>query len=67
LADLQRLSAVRLRVPGEAEWGGWIGDYEIARWVHFLAMVGIVVFIMVHLALIAIVPRTLRPMVTGRA
>jgi hypothetical protein len=30
-------------------------------------MAGIAVFIMVHLALIAIVPRTLRPMVTGRA
>jgi thiosulfate reductase cytochrome b subunit len=44
-----------------------LGGYEIARRVHFLAMTGVVAFIIVHLALVAIVPRTLRPMVTGRA
>lgn len=44
-----------------------LGGYEIARRVHFFAMAGIVGFIVVHLALVAIVPRTLRPMVTGRA
>ena len=43
-----------------------LGGYEVARRVHFLAMTGIVAFILVHLALVAIVPRTLRPMVTGR-
>lgn len=43
-----------------------LGGYEIARRVHFLAMAGIVAFVVVHLALVAIVPRTLRPMVTGR-
>ncbi|HME26934.1 MAG TPA: cytochrome b/b6 domain-containing protein [Acetobacteraceae bacterium] len=43
-----------------------LGGYEIARRVHFLAMAGIVAFVMVHLALVAIVPRTLRPMLTGR-
>jgi thiosulfate reductase cytochrome b subunit len=53
--------------PTRLTLGGWLGDYEIARRVHFLAMAGIAVFIMVHRALIAIVPRTLRPMVTGRA
>jgi thiosulfate reductase cytochrome b subunit len=30
-------------------------------------MAGLVAFIIVHLALVAIVPRTLRPMLTGRA
>jgi thiosulfate reductase cytochrome b subunit len=44
-----------------------LGGYEIARCVHFLAMAGIVAFTIVHLALVAIVPRTLRPMLTGRA
>ncbi len=44
-----------------------LGGYEIARRVHFLAMAGIVGFIIVHLALVAIVPRTLPPMLTGRA
>ena len=43
-----------------------LGGYEIARRVHFLAMAGTVAFVMVHLALVAIVPRTLRPMLTGR-
>jgi len=42
------------------------GGYEVARRVHFLAMSGIVVFVVVHLALVAIVPRTLRPMLTGQ-
>jgi thiosulfate reductase cytochrome b subunit len=43
------------------------GGYELARRVHFLAMASIVAFIVVHLVLVAIVPRTLRPMITGRA
>ena len=44
-----------------------LGGYEAARRVHFLAMTGIVLFIVVHLTLVALVPRTLRPMITGRA
>jgi thiosulfate reductase cytochrome b subunit len=43
------------------------GGYEVARRIHFLAMSGIVAFIAVHLVLVTIVPRTLRPMITGRA
>ena len=43
-----------------------LGGYEVARRMHFLAMAGIVAFVVVHLALVAIVPRTLRPMLTGR-
>ena len=42
------------------------GGYELARRVHFLAMASIVAFVVVHLVLVAIVPRTLRPMITGR-
>ncbi|GAC1550852.1 MAG: cytochrome b/b6 domain-containing protein [Collimonas sp.] len=42
------------------------GGYEIARRVHFIAMAGIVAFVVVHLALVLIVPSTLLPMVTGR-
>jgi thiosulfate reductase cytochrome b subunit len=44
-----------------------LGGYEIARRVHFLAMAGIAGFVVVHLMLVAIVPRTLPPMLTGRA
>jgi thiosulfate reductase cytochrome b subunit len=43
-----------------------LGGYEFARRLHFLAMACIVAFIIVHLALVAIVPRTLRAMITGR-
>jgi thiosulfate reductase cytochrome b subunit len=43
------------------------GGYEVARRVHFVAMAGIVGFIVVHLALVLLVPRTLPSMVTGRA
>src|SRR5690348_6026958 len=45
--------------------GGALGGYEAVRRVHFLAMTGIVLFVAVHPSLVAIVPRTLRPMITG--
>ena len=44
-----------------------LGGYEAARRVHFAAMSGLVAFVILHLALVAIVPRTLLPMITGRA
>lgn len=44
-----------------------MGGYEGARLVHFFAMAGIVGFIVIHLALVTLVPRTLLPMFTGRA
>jgi thiosulfate reductase cytochrome b subunit len=43
------------------------GQDEFAPRVHFLAMAGIVGFIIVHLALVAVVPRCLPPMLTGGA
>ena len=43
------------------------GGYPGARLIHFLAMAGIVLFVAVHLALVAIVPSTLVAMITGRA
>ena len=43
------------------------GGYEVTRRVHFIAMAGIVGFIVVHLALVLLVPRTLPPMITGKA
>ncbi len=44
-----------------------MGGYEGARRVHFLAMAGLVLFVVVHLALVALVPSTLPGMITGRA
>lgn len=43
-----------------------LGGYEGARRVHFLAMSGIVGFVVVHLALVVLVPSTLIPMIIGR-
>ena len=42
------------------------GGYDAARYVHFAAMAAIVAFLVVHISLALIVPRSLRAMVTGR-
>jgi thiosulfate reductase cytochrome b subunit len=42
-----------------------LGGYEAARHVHFFAMVALVVFVAVHLTMVALVPRSLRAMVRG--
>lgn len=44
-----------------------LGGYEGGRRVHFVAMSGIVGFVVVHLALVLLVPKTLPPMILGRA
>ena len=44
-----------------------MGGYEGARLVHFAGMAAICAFIIVHLALVALVPSTLLPMITGWA
>jgi thiosulfate reductase cytochrome b subunit len=43
-----------------------LGGYETARRVHFFAMAALVAFVAVHLALAALVPRTLLAMIRGR-
>ena len=40
--------------------------YEGARWVHFAAMSALVFFVVVHLVMVLLVPRTLLTMVRGR-
>jgi len=42
------------------------GGYDAARYVHFFAMATIAGFIVVHVIMALIVPRSLRAMVTGR-
>ena len=49
--------------PLEVLFGGFQG----ARIVHFLGMSAIVAFLVVHVALVVLVPRTFIAMVTGRA
>lgn len=42
------------------------GGYDAARYVHFFAMAAIVGFLIVHVALALIVPKSLRAMIAGR-
>jgi thiosulfate reductase cytochrome b subunit len=44
-----------------------MGGYEGVRRVHFAAMSGIVLFVVIHVSMVAIVPSTLLPMLIGRA
>jgi thiosulfate reductase cytochrome b subunit len=41
------------------------GGYDAARFVHFFAMAAIVLFLVVHIAMALLVPRSLRAMVRG--
>lgn len=43
-----------------------MGDYEGARYVHFFAMTALVLFVIVHVVMAVLVPRTLPTMLTGR-
>jgi thiosulfate reductase cytochrome b subunit len=44
-----------------------MGGYEGARRVHFIAMAAIVGFVLIHVTMVVLVPRTFLPMLTGRA
>jgi thiosulfate reductase cytochrome b subunit len=62
------LSGLALWKPVQLQTlAGLLGGYEVARRIHFLAMAGIVGFVVLHLMLVALVPRTLVSMLTGRA
>ena len=43
-----------------------LGGYETARRIHFFGMAALVAFVAVHLAMVALVPRTLLAMLRGR-
>jgi thiosulfate reductase cytochrome b subunit len=42
------------------------GGYDVARYVHFVCMAAIVAFLVVHVALALLVPKSLRAMIIGR-
>lgn len=59
-------SGLALWKPVQLQWlSALFGGYEISRRVHFAAMSAIAAFVVVHLALVAIVPSTLIAMLTG--
>jgi thiosulfate reductase cytochrome b subunit len=62
------LSGLAIWKPGQLQELAFLfGGFDTARLVHFLGMSTIVVFLLVHLALVIIVPKTLPTMITGRA
>jgi len=62
------LSGLAIWKPGQfQELAFLFGDFDTARLVHFLGMSAIVLFLLVHISLVIIVPRTLPTMFTGRA
>lgn len=49
------------------ELAAFMGGYEGARLVHFLAMALMVAIVLVHVLMVLLVPRTLPTMITGRS
>jgi thiosulfate reductase cytochrome b subunit len=62
------LTGLAIWKPGQfQELAFLFGGFDTARLVHFLGMTAIVLFLIVHISLVAIVPKTLPTMITGRA
>ena len=62
------LSGLSIWKPVQLQWLTWLfGGYEFARIVHFFGMAAVVAFLVVHVALTILVPKTLVAMVFGRA
>jgi len=62
------LSGLSIWKPVQLQWLTWLfGGYEFARVVHFFGMAVIVAFLVVHVALTILVPKTLVAMVLGHA
>jgi thiosulfate reductase cytochrome b subunit len=65
---LMVLTGLAIWKPGQfQELAFLFGGFDTARLIHFLGMAAIVLFLLVHIALVVIVPKTLPTMITGRA
>jgi thiosulfate reductase cytochrome b subunit len=61
------LSGLSIWKPVQLQWlAALFGGYEVARYVHFFCMAAIVAFLIVHIALAVLVPKSLRAMIIGR-
>lgn len=60
-------SGLAIWKPVQLYWlASLMGDYEGARLLHFFAMAGVVFVVVVHVVMVALVPRTFPTMITGR-
>jgi len=61
------LSGLSMWKPVQLHWlVALFGGYDVARYVHFICMSAIVLFLAVHIALAVLVPKSLRAMIIGR-
>jgi thiosulfate reductase cytochrome b subunit len=61
------LSGLAIWKPVQLYWlAALMGDYEGARLLHFFCMAGIVLFVLVHVAMVVLVPKTFLTMITGK-
>jgi thiosulfate reductase cytochrome b subunit len=61
------LSGLSIWKPVQLHWLVTLfGDYDRARYVHFFCMAAIVAFLVIHVALAILVPKSLRAMIIGR-
>ncbi len=61
------LSGLSMWKPVQLQWlTALFGGYAVARYVHFICMAAIVAFMVVHVALAVLVPKSLRAMIIGR-
>ena len=68
------LLAIALVLSGLAIWkpvqfyalASLMGDYEGARLLHFFCMAGLVLFVLVHVVMVLLVPKTFLTMITGK-
>jgi thiosulfate reductase cytochrome b subunit len=61
------LSGLSIWKPVQLQWlTALFGGYDVARYVHFFCMAAIVAFLVIHVALALLVPKSLRVMIIGR-
>ena len=61
------LSGLSIWKPVQLQWlTALFGGYDAARYVHFFCMSAIVAFLVIHVALAVLVPKSLRAMLIGR-
>ena len=61
------LSGLSIWKPVQLQWlTALFGGYDTARYVHFFCMAAIVAFLVIHVALALLVPKSLRAMIAGR-
>ena len=61
------LSGLSIWKPVQLQWlTALFGGYDVARYVHFICMSAIVLFLIVHVLLALVVPKSVRAMIIGR-